>query len=286
MNHFYSGLNALAMLVVQDGLVALVPDAWRKRFDDPGEAERENALRANRITQFSAAVRLSVEAALRRLEREGKTDVWAEISQADLRCLIATAPASVAHAYRRALAGAPDYAIDAARGQLELYQDLGIRADNVRAALATFPPAPAARESGPSAARPRVVLFTGHMIDAHAGRPARMRRARPFPSTVKWLVRRTRCTQWAPGCDRHLTAATYGLVSRHGAMALSWALDKIGPMARSATDCGTVLKVIGVPDRLDRTSSARMYQPHMSLGLPQSSAGLELDSRGRFRRSR
>ena len=31
---------------------------------------------------------------------------------------------------------------------------------------------------------------------------------------------------------------TYGLVSRHGAMALSWTLDKLGPFARSAEDCG------------------------------------------------
>ena len=34
---------------------------------------------------------------------------------------------------------------------------------------------------------------------------------------------------------------TYGLVSRHGAMALSWTLDKLGPMCRSAEDCGLVL---------------------------------------------
>src|SRR5205807_8278491 len=31
---------------------------------------------------------------------------------------------------------------------------------------------------------------------------------------------------------------TYGLVSRHGAMALSWTMDKLGPMARTAHDCG------------------------------------------------
>ena len=34
---------------------------------------------------------------------------------------------------------------------------------------------------------------------------------------------------------------TYGLVSRHGAMALSWTLDKLGPFARSAEDCGLIL---------------------------------------------
>lgn len=37
---------------------------------------------------------------------------------------------------------------------------------------------------------------------------------------------------------------TYGLVSRHGAMALAWTLDKIGPMCRSAEDCGLVLQAI------------------------------------------
>jgi aspartyl-tRNA(Asn)/glutamyl-tRNA(Gln) amidotransferase subunit A len=37
---------------------------------------------------------------------------------------------------------------------------------------------------------------------------------------------------------------TYGAVSRHGAMALSWTLDKIGPLARTAADCNTVFGTI------------------------------------------
>lgn len=41
---------------------------------------------------------------------------------------------------------------------------------------------------------------------------------------------------------------TYGAVSRHGAMALAWTLDKIGPMARSAADCNTVFGTIVSPD--------------------------------------
>ena len=47
---------------------------------------------------------------------------------------------------------------------------------------------------------------------------------------------------------------TYGLVSRRGAMALSWTLDKLGPMARTADDCGLVLGVIAGEDPADRTS--------------------------------
>ncbi len=37
---------------------------------------------------------------------------------------------------------------------------------------------------------------------------------------------------------------TYDRVSRRGAMALSWTMDKIGPLAKSARDCATVLSAI------------------------------------------
>lgn len=47
---------------------------------------------------------------------------------------------------------------------------------------------------------------------------------------------------------------TYGVVSRHGAMALCWTLDKLGPMCRSARDCEIVLKAIAGRDPLDPTS--------------------------------
>jgi aspartyl-tRNA(Asn)/glutamyl-tRNA(Gln) amidotransferase subunit A len=47
---------------------------------------------------------------------------------------------------------------------------------------------------------------------------------------------------------------TYGLVSRHGAMALSWTMDKLGPMCRNATDARIVLNAINGPDHNDPTS--------------------------------
>jgi aspartyl-tRNA(Asn)/glutamyl-tRNA(Gln) amidotransferase subunit A len=47
---------------------------------------------------------------------------------------------------------------------------------------------------------------------------------------------------------------TYGRVSRHGAMALSWTMDKLGPMCRSALDCGLVLNAIAGKDAADATS--------------------------------
>lgn len=47
---------------------------------------------------------------------------------------------------------------------------------------------------------------------------------------------------------------TYGRVSRHGAMALSFSMDKIGVMGRTADDCGLVLAQIAGHDAQDRAS--------------------------------
>jgi aspartyl-tRNA(Asn)/glutamyl-tRNA(Gln) amidotransferase subunit A len=49
---------------------------------------------------------------------------------------------------------------------------------------------------------------------------------------------------------------TYGLVPRTGAMALSWSMDKLGPMARSARDCAAVLAAIAGRDPRDPSSVA------------------------------
>jgi aspartyl-tRNA(Asn)/glutamyl-tRNA(Gln) amidotransferase subunit A len=52
---------------------------------------------------------------------------------------------------------------------------------------------------------------------------------------------------------------TYGLVSRRGAMALSWTLDKLGPMCRSAEDCALVLSVIAGVDYQDPGSAGKSF---------------------------
>lgn len=47
---------------------------------------------------------------------------------------------------------------------------------------------------------------------------------------------------------------TFGRVSRFGAMALSWSMDKIGPMTRSVEDCALIFNVIQGPDGQDATA--------------------------------
>ena len=68
---------------------------------------------------------------------------------------------------------------------------------------------------------------------------------------------------------------TYGLVSRHGAMSLSWTLDKIGPLARSAEDCGLILQSIAGADGDDPASAGKSfyYAPAFARDLKEVRVG-------------
>ncbi len=88
---------------------------------------------------------------------------------------------------------------------------------------------------------------------------------------------------------------TYGLVSRHGAMALSWTLDKLGPIARGADDCALVLAAVAGPDPEDPTTgeSFRYRERQTRRGRPghrfrvgvlrHATAGADPDVESRFR---
>ena len=52
---------------------------------------------------------------------------------------------------------------------------------------------------------------------------------------------------------------TYGRVSRYGAMALCWTLDKLGPICLTADDCGIVLDAIAGQDGKDSTATPRAF---------------------------
>src|SRR5262249_34390261 len=73
---------------------------------------------------------------------------------------------------------------------------------------------------------------------------------------------------------------TYGRVSRHGAMALCWTLDKLGPMCRCAEDCGLVLAAIAGADPLDPSAVAKSftYPEPSKVNAPKFKIGVIKDS--------
>jgi len=68
---------------------------------------------------------------------------------------------------------------------------------------------------------------------------------------------------------------TFGLVSRFGAMELSRSLDKIGPMCRTAEDCGIVLQAIAGGDSKDPFSAGKgfYFAPQFARPLSQLRVG-------------
>ena len=68
---------------------------------------------------------------------------------------------------------------------------------------------------------------------------------------------------------------TYGLVSRHGTLPLSFTLDHIGPLTRTVADCAMILQAIAGHDPQDATSAARPV-PNYLAGLEDGVRGLRV----------
>jgi len=166
LNHFYSGLNALALLSIRNELAKDLVDVWLEMFETDVEARFKLDASVERVTKLSAAVEQSLQAALQRSQREGRKDVWAELSAADLRFLTSNRPALIAAAYRDALTSeASDFVRDAVRRQLWIYQDLGVFTDRLEEVFKVI--GKQTPDDGPKATdQSRILVFAGHMIDA------------------------------------------------------------------------------------------------------------------------
>ncbi len=69
---------------------------------------------------------------------------------------------------------------------------------------------------------------------------------------------------------------TYGRVSRAGALALSWSLDHVGPLARTVDDAALLLGVLAGPDPGDPTTLGRPPLPEPLLRADDEVGGLRV----------
>ena len=75
-------------------------------------------------------------------------------------------------------------------------------------------------------------------------------------------------------CGTSSLRPTFGRVSRHGAMALSWSLDKLGPLCRSALDAQLVFDAIRGQDPRDPSTLSGPFAPGsgvqgLKVGIPR-----------------
>jgi aspartyl-tRNA(Asn)/glutamyl-tRNA(Gln) amidotransferase subunit A len=69
---------------------------------------------------------------------------------------------------------------------------------------------------------------------------------------------------------------TYGRVSRSGALALSWSLDHVGPLARTVDDAALLLSVLAGRDPRDSTTLSQPPLPEPLLPAEDDVAGLRV----------
>lgn len=165
LNHFWSGLAALQMGAIFLDL-SESDDTWKSAFDDDAKADAYRNKLAQDVTMLRHVVSASVDATLARLPANDPDRVWAEVSRVDVLFLSDEGDQRVVNRYRGALPADKPFVWDAARGQLQLFADLGVRAARAEKVIAEVD-----RKfqggSAPPVKRPlHVVVFAGHRIDA------------------------------------------------------------------------------------------------------------------------
>ena len=160
LNAFFPGIACL-----QVGAILLKlgqGDSWASLFDD----EEAAMLSLSRLQRDWAELATLVRASVRRGVKRGSgaEKVWAAISEADLLFLTedetaqARSPARLIKSYKEAVPAGGSFEWDATRGQLELFESLGMRPQAARAVIDKLELV---------AAKPtHVLVFAGHTIDA------------------------------------------------------------------------------------------------------------------------
>jgi hypothetical protein len=167
-NHWYSGINALALTKVTLLLAERFPNEWTELFEDDEAADAERSRLGAAAAKLHAAVALSLDAAASRLEQQDAgPDVWLDLTRADVALLTSDRPPLIRRLYSEALSRsnmAGGFAAEAAARQIRLYSELTLFGEKIGAALDGLgvqeePP------PSPDLPKARVLVFAGHRVD-------------------------------------------------------------------------------------------------------------------------
>jgi hypothetical protein len=208
LNDYYSGLNALGLLVALVLLAELQPDSWTSLFPDARRANAALDDYRDQLEQLTGAVRISLDNAKIRSEQTGKRDEWLLVSEAQYRLLTANNAGFVRNAYRAVKnALGKRFQLDSEMSQVAIFHRLGLLADNCGAAFAGLGATPADLQPKEPLPRDRVVVATGHRADA-PGRPPPGR----FPNTAACIDKAKGWLREALQAEKSETAGTlYGI---------------------------------------------------------------------------
>jgi tetratricopeptide (TPR) repeat protein len=160
---YYAGANALALLKIQGGLALKARDVWQENFDDPDKATIALSEGEARAKQIQESLRRSLG-----MDGGGEQDPGnpvKAIARAEFLFLTTDKPRQVEHEYRKAVALARNdpFILSAARKNIEPFEMLRLKTDNITAAFGVIDNVLAA--AGRIQPPERILLFKGYMID-------------------------------------------------------------------------------------------------------------------------
>ena len=171
LNHYYSGINALALIVVQTELAKELSDEWAISHDSDLAAQHKLQVLEERAKQLGGALRLALDCLENGAEKDKTVEsVWRSFTLADLEFLTAGQPARVAGRYQQAadLGRQLSFTRSSVERQIRIFEQLGLRSDLVPAALEAV----GGLEEDADPVRDidqnqegRILVFTGHRVD-------------------------------------------------------------------------------------------------------------------------
>jgi len=208
LNDYYSGLNALGLVVALEQLAESQPDSWASLFPNARRASAALDDYRDQLKQLTGAVRISLDNAKSRSERRETPDEWLLVSEAQYRLLTADNPGFVRNAYRTAKNALGErFQLRSELSQVAIFHRLGLLADNCSAAFAALGASPADLQPKEPPPRDRVVVATGHRADA----PSRPPPGR-FPDTARCIDKAKSWLREALQAEKVETAGTlYGI---------------------------------------------------------------------------
>ena len=208
LNDYYSGLNALGLVVALERLADSQPDSWASLFPNARRASAALDDYRDQLKQLTGAVRISLDNAKSRSERRETPDEWLLVSEAQYRLLTADNPGFVRNAYRAAKNALGErFQLRSELSQVAIFHRLGLLADNCSAAFAGLGATPADLQPKEPPPRDRVVVATGHRADA----PSRPPPGR-FPNTTACIDKAKGWLREALQAEKAQTAGTlYGI---------------------------------------------------------------------------
>lgn len=183
LNHYYSGINVLALTTMRLSLAEQQPEHWQNLFDSDEAAAAELLTLNKQKKDLVILLENAIKSAKHELPNDHPNMIWVNLSYADW--LFLTLPYSernvhkIADNYAAAIEGEENnFNTDAAMQQLLLFDELKIFPEFTKAALGVFN-----TDNANQISPVHYMLFTGHMIDKEGRKVAR------FPADKESVAR-------------------------------------------------------------------------------------------------